>query len=79
MQAIPTDIFERYLVLLKKRAIPVSRHADYKKWLRYFLDFRRKYKLPDSRSDQVRMFIQKLRSKKQSQKQLARQRMPPFI
>jgi hypothetical protein len=79
MQAIPTNILEQYLVILKKRMVPGSRHADYKKWLRFFLDFRAKYKLSDSRSDQVRMFIQKLRSKKQSQKQLARQRMPPFI
>ena len=66
MQAIPPEIQERYLVVLKKRAVPVARHADYKKWLRYFLDFREKYKLPDSRSDQVRMFIQKLRDKQQT-------------
>lgn len=40
MQAIPPEIQERYLVVLKKRVVPVTRHADYKKWLRYFLDFR---------------------------------------
>ena len=38
-------------VILKKRAVPVSRHADYKKWLRYYLDFRSKYSLPDSKSE----------------------------
>ena len=69
MLAIPTDILERYLVVLKKRAVPVSRHADYKKWLRYFLDFREKYPLPDSRSDQVHMFIRKLRDKQQNVEQ----------
>lgn len=69
MQTIPIDILERYLISLKKRAVPVSRYADYKKWLRYFLDFREKYTLPDSRSDQVRMFIQKLRDKRQTAEQ----------
>ncbi len=69
MKTIPNDILDRYLVILKKRAVPVSRQADYKKWLRYFLDFRSKYSLPDSRSDQVRLFIQKLRDKKQTPEQ----------
>jgi len=74
MQVIPTDILEQYSAVLKKRAIPVSRYADYRKWLRYFLDFRSKYPLPESRSEQVRLFILKLREKKQSpdqQKQAA--------
>jgi hypothetical protein len=48
MQAIPAGIQDPYLLVLRKRAVPVSRHADYKKWLRYFLDFRDKYPLPDS-------------------------------
>jgi integron integrase len=69
MQTIPTEILERYIVNLKKRMVPVSRYADYKKWLRYFLDFRTKYQLPDSRSEQVRLFIQKLRDKQQTTEQ----------
>jgi len=74
MQTIPADISEKYSDILKKRAIPVSRHADYRKWLRYFLDFQNKYPLPESRSEQVRLFILKLREKNQSavqQKQAA--------
>lgn len=66
MLLIPNEIAAAYEVVLKKRAIPVSRHADYGKWLRYFLDFRSKYTPPDSRSEQVRLFIQKLRDKKQT-------------
>ncbi len=69
MQLIPSDIWERYSAVLKKRAVPVTRHADYRKWLRYYLDFRGKYPLPDSRSEQVRLFIQKLREKKQTPEQ----------
>ena len=58
MQLIPADIWEQYVAVLKKRAIPVSHHADYRKWLRYYLDFRSKYTLPGSRSEQVRLIIQ---------------------
>jgi len=70
MQTIPEDISMRYSEVLKKRAVPVSRHADYRKWLRYFLDFQTRYPLPDSRSEQVRLFILKLKEKKQSEAQL---------
>src|SRR3990172_2526315 len=66
--------WEQFFAVLKKRAVPVSRHADYKKWLRYYLDFRSKYTLPDSKSAHVRMFIEKLKDKGQTidaQKQAA--------
>lgn len=33
MQTILDDIEEQYPAVLKKRAVPVSRHADYRKWL----------------------------------------------
>jgi len=69
MQTIPDDILKQYLAVLKKRVVPVFRHADYRKWLRYFLDFRSKYPLPESRSEQVRLFIRKLQEKKQSPEQ----------
>ena len=39
MQKIPADILEQYSAVLKKRAVPASRHADYRKWLQYFLSF----------------------------------------
>lgn len=38
MQTIPDNIEEQYPAVLKKRMVPVSRHADYRKWLRYYLD-----------------------------------------
>ncbi len=34
MQMIPADIWEQYVAVLKKRAVPVSHQADYRKWLR---------------------------------------------
>ncbi len=69
MQTIPADIWEQYSAVLKKRAVHVSHHADYRKWLRYYLDFQSKYSLPASRSEHVRLFIQKLREKKQTPEQ----------
>ena len=69
MQLIPNDILTQFEAVLKKRSVPVSRHADYRKWLRYYLDFRGKYSIPDSKSDHVRLFIEKLRNKDQTPEQ----------
>ena len=69
MLPIPTNILTQYEVVLKKRAIPVSRYPDYRKWLRYYLYFRSKYPPPDSKSEQVRLFIEKLQKKNQSSEQ----------
>ena len=69
MQLIPNDILTQFEAVLKKRSVPVSRHADYRKWLRYYLDFRGKYSIPDSKSEHVRLFIEKLRNKDQTPEQ----------
>ena len=66
MQPIPGNILAQFDAILKQRNIPVDAHNDYRKWLRYFLDFRAKHSPPDSRSDQVRLFAEKLRSKDQT-------------
>jgi len=69
MKPIPSDILAQFDAVLNKRAVPAARHADYKKWLMYYLDFRSKYSLPDSRSEHVRLFIEKLKKKNQSPEQ----------
>ena len=66
MQPVPAPILQRFEAILEKRAVLSAQRADYKKWLRYFWDFRSKYPLPEARSDQVRLFIDKLREKKQT-------------
>jgi integron integrase len=66
MRPIPQNILAGFNDLLKQRNVPPMLLADYRKWLLYFLDFSAKYPLPDSQSDQVRMFADKLRSKNQS-------------
>ena len=66
MKPISNNILAKFEAVLKKRALPVARHADYRKWLRYYLDFREKYPLPDSRSEHVCLFVEKLRKKNQT-------------
>jgi len=70
MQPIPSDILAQFEAVLKKRSVPVACHADYRKWLLYYLDFRGKYTLPDSKSEHVRLFIEKLQKKNQTPEQL---------
>jgi len=69
MQPIPTNILTQFDAILKQRNIPVDARNDYRKWLHYFFDFCAKYSPPDSRSEQVRLFAEKLRSKNQTKKQ----------
>jgi len=66
MKPIPQNILAGFNDLLKQRKVAPPHLADYKKWLLYFLDFRTKHPLPDSPSDQVRLFADKLRSKNQT-------------
>jgi len=66
MIPIPRNTLADFNDLLKRRKVPPILRADYRKWLRYFLDYRAKYPLAESKADQVRMFADKLRSKNQS-------------
>ena len=70
MQPIPKDVLAQFDAFLKLRDVPVASHTFYRKWLRYFLDFRAKYPIPDSKAEQVRLFVEKLRSKNQTANQL---------
>ena len=69
MKPIPSDVLGRFNNSLMQRNVPLFSRSDYRKWLLYFLDFRAKYPLPDSQADQVRLFVDKLRSKNQTVEQ----------
>ena len=69
MLPIPEYISVQFNNVLRQRAIPESFHVHYRKWLRYFLDFCEKYPPPEAKSEQVRLFIEKLKSKKQTPQQ----------
>jgi len=70
MQPIPDEILKQFNAVLEQKAIPSSLRDDYRKWLLYYLDFRVKYPPPDAKSEQVRLFIEKMRSKGKSGKSL---------
>ena len=70
MQPIPEDILNQFGAVLTQKAVPSSLHDEYRKWLRYYLDFRVKYPPPDIKSEQVRLFIEKMRSKGKAGKDL---------
>ncbi|MDD2735942.1 MAG: integron integrase [Desulfuromonadaceae bacterium] len=66
MITIPNEVFTKYLAYLTKTGVPASSLAEYKKWLRYYLDFCDKYPVPEAKSERVRLFSAKLQEKKQS-------------
>ncbi len=66
MQPIPDDILGRFNAILGQKAVSIGLHDEYRKWLRYYLDFRGKYPLPKEKSEHVRLFIEKMRSKGKS-------------
>ena len=69
MLPIPENVLDRFNKVLQHRAVAEPLHGHYRKWLRYFLDFSGKYPLPESRPEQVRLFTDKLKSKKQTPQQ----------
>ncbi|KAF0215357.1 MAG: integron [Geobacteraceae bacterium] len=66
---IPNVILTEYVAFLNRRKIPSARFTEYKKWLRYFLDFCDKYPVPSDKAQRVRLFCEKLTEKKQSEVQ----------
>ena len=69
MHPVPDDVMRHYETVLKMHEIPLNLYANYRKWLRYFFDFRFKYLNSCEGSEQVRLFLRKLREKKQSEAQ----------
>jgi len=63
MLPIPDNILKGFDAILDKQAVASAKRSDFKKWIRYFMDFRAKYPAPETRSEQVRLFIAKLRER----------------
>jgi len=70
MLTIPPETLTHFVALLEKRAVPSIQHNFYKKWLRYYLDFCAKYRVPDSSSKSLTQFLAKLREKKKTDEQI---------
>ncbi|MDD2502214.1 MAG: integron integrase [Geobacter sp.] len=63
----PKELFSRYLKLLEKRGVPAANFSECIKWSRYFLDYCNKYPVPGTPMEQLPLFIEKLKAKKQSE------------
>ena len=48
MLSIPPALQAQFEKCLRNTAIPEKMHRLYKKWLRYYLDFCKKYDFPDA-------------------------------
>lgn len=67
MLSIPSNITALYDTLLVQRLVPKPEWGLYKKWLRFYLDFCDKYHLVAADQSSLPAFIDKLRSKNQSE------------
>jgi len=63
---IPADLTTHYDVCLNRENVPDKFYSFYRKWLRYYLDFCRKYDFEPSGPESLAHFIVKLQSKNQS-------------
>ena len=71
MLNIPEALQKKYDRLLIQKEIPADNHSDYKKWLRFYLDFCKKYQHPYAESKSLSLFLAKLEGKKQTPHQQA--------
>lgn len=71
MIMVPYDIWTRYEAVLNDKVADIAVRTDFRKWLRYFWDFRSKYPMPETGAGQISLFIEKLKEKKQTPEQQA--------
>ena len=66
---IPKQISTHYDILLNKKKILERDINNYKKWLRYYLDFCQKYNFPHFEGESLPHFLEKLQEKNQTKVQ----------
>ena len=66
---IPKDITIKFNPILIHKRIPKNEHHNFRKWLRYYFDFCKKYHFPESKQQSLPHFIKKLQEKQQSSNQ----------
>ena len=67
MLQVPRDLQDRYEEALGAASIGRELRADYRKWLRFYLDFCGKYDHPATSTSSVPLFMAKLAEKNQSE------------
>ena len=65
----PEALWRKFEARLAARNVPEEERAEYRKWLRYYLDFRHKYKHPYASAESLPPFLAKLASKRQTESQ----------
>ena len=66
MLALAPGLSAQFEERLRNKEIPERSHGFYRKWLRYYLDFCRKYGFPDASKESLPHFIEKLQEKGQN-------------
>ena len=66
MLQISQEIYSHFNLLMANRNVPPAKRDNYKKWLRYYLDFCKKYRFDESKNESLSPFINKLQEKHQS-------------
>ena len=66
MLTVPAPVQELFDRGLDKRRVPARERRSYRKWLRFYLDFCRKYDQPATEGGSLSHFLEKLTSKGQT-------------
>ena len=69
MLNISSSLRAQFEAYLQEKAIPKNNQAAYQKWLRYYLDFCRKYNFTQKQRGSLTHFLVKLQEKKQTKAQ----------
>jgi hypothetical protein len=65
MITVPSDLQARFEERMKRKEVLPQLWWQYKKWLRYYLDFCQKYNHRPAQKESLPRFIEKLQDKKQ--------------
>ena len=63
MNSIPLQLQTEFEAFLRNRSIPTGLHPFYRKWLRFYLDFCRKYRFPETERKSLYYFLLNCREK----------------
>jgi hypothetical protein len=66
MIKIPKALLQKYNQLLVNSDFALDQYVNCKKWLRYYLDFCKKYTHPYAKTKSLALFLEKLKEKKRS-------------
>ncbi len=66
---IPKGINAKFDLILVNEGVPIKERNNFRKWLRFYIDFCKKYNFPESKHESLPMFIRKLKEKRQTHDQ----------